>query len=307
MKDNKVNVENKVKSNDYIKGVLLTAVGGIGWGISGVCGQFLFMQYNMDASWLTSVRMLFSGLILLTMSIPKGPKAVFGVFRKKNDALWLFAFAIAGLLLCQYSFLAAVKYSNSGTATVLQSLNVVIMAVIVAAHSHTKMDLRQIISILLAVAGTYLVATNGDPGNLLVSARGSILGLLSAIGVVVYTLLSQRLIKSWGNIVIIGWGMLIGGVILSFYAKVWLIPSNFDMTVLIVVAIIVVIGTAIGFSLFLEGVKYIGPVKGTLIGCLEPATATVLSAALLGTKFGVMELAGFCAIIATVFISTLRK
>ena len=63
-----------------------------------------------------------------------------------------------------------------------------------------------------------------------------------------------------------------------------------------------VIGTAGGFSLFLEGVKYIGPVKGTLIGCLEPASATVLSALCLGTHFGAMELMGFCAIMATVFM-----
>lgn len=28
------------------------------------------------------------------------------------------------------------------------------------------------------------------------------------------------------------------------------------------------------FSVFLESVKYIGPVKSTLLGCLEPASAT---------------------------------
>lgn len=293
-----------MKNNKSMHGVLLTAAGGIGWGISGVCGQFLFMKYNMDTSWLTSVRMLFSGVILLGMSFPRGRKAVFGVFRSKAEIGWLVAFAVAGLLLCQYAFLAAVKYSNSGTATVLQSLNVVIMAAVVAAWLRIRMNIRQVISLILAIAGTYLVAANGDPGDLLVSARGLIFGLLSAFGVVSYTLLSRRLIRDWGNIVITGWGMLIGGIILSLSSKAWIAPANLDTTALIMIAVIVVIGTAGGFSLFLEGVKYIGPVKGTLIGCLEPATATVLSAVCLGTNFGMLELLGFCAIIATVFIAS---
>lgn len=287
----------------FMKGILLTAAGGIGWGISGVCGQYLFMEYNMDTSWLTSVRMLFSGLMLLAMSIPMGNKNLFGVFRNKKDLGRLLAFAIGGLLMCQYVFLAAVKYSNSGTATVLQSLNVVIMAIIVACYSHTSMNRRQIVAIVLAIIGTYLAATDGDPGRFMVSSKGLIFGLLSAVGVVSYTLLSQKLIRAWGNVLITGWGMLIGGIIISIATEAWIIPDNLDIKALVMIAVIVVVGTAGGYSLFLEGVKYIGPVKGTLIGCLEPATGTALSALCLGTHFGAMELVGFCAIIATVFIS----
>ena len=52
-----------------------------------------------------------------------------------------------------------------------------------------------------------------------------------------------------------------------------------------------------------EGVKLIGPVKATLIGCLEPASATALSALFLGTRFSLPELSGFCFIILTVFLS----
>ena len=101
--------------------------------------------------------------------------------------------------------------------------------------------------------------------------------------------------------------MLIGGIILSIASKAWIVPDNLDVKALVIIAVIVVIGTAGGFSLFLEGVKYIGPVKGTLIACLEPATATVLSALCLGTHFGAMELTGFCAIMATVFMSARKE
>ena len=45
----------------------MALVGGIGWGFSGACGQFLFTQYGMDPLWLSSVRMTGAGIILLVV------------------------------------------------------------------------------------------------------------------------------------------------------------------------------------------------------------------------------------------------
>ena len=85
--------------------------------------------------------------------------------------------------------------------------------------------------------------------------------------------------------------------------KVWRIPGNLDLFAVLIIAVIVLIGTAAGFSLFLQGIRYIGPEKATLIGCLEPASATFLSAVFLGTQFGPVEIMGFAAILGTVFLS----
>ena len=68
--------------------------------------------------------------------------------------------------------------------------------------------------------------------------------------------------------------MLIGGSVLFFLTRAWIFPTNLELPAWIIIAVIVIIGTAVGFSVFLESVKYIGPVKSTLLGCLEPALAT---------------------------------
>ncbi len=85
------------------------------------------------------------------------------------------------------------------------------------------------------------------------------------------------------------------------------LPDKPDLPAWIIIAVIVIIGTAVGFSVFLESVKYIGPVKSTLLGCLEPASATLLSALLLGTKFTAIELIGFVFVVGTVFLSVSTK
>ena len=292
-----------MKLKPYTKGLLLTAAGAVGWGISGVCSQSLFASYTLSSDWLTAVRMLLSGILLLLLSLSKEKSGIFNVWKSKADIGWLLAFAIIGLLMCQYTFLSAIEYSNSATATVLQSLNVVIMAVFVALRDRIPLTRRQITAILLAVVGTYLMATGGKLGGLVLSPAGLIFGLLSAVGVVTYTLLSQPIIQKWGNMPVTGWGMLIGGIVLGTAVQVWNIPAGLDLTAWLLIAVIVVVGTAGGFSLFLQGVKYIGPGKATLIGCLEPIAATVLSYLFLNTRFGAVELIGFAAVLTTVVLS----
>ncbi len=285
------------------KGIFFTVAGAMGWGISGVCSQYLFSNYGLDAGWLTAVRMLLSGLVLLLVAACSGGKSVFGIFRKGRDCLWLVAFALLGLLLCQYTYLAAIQHSNSATATVLQSLNVVMMALVMAVWHRTPLAPKQGVALGLAVAGTFLIATRGDFGRIALSGTGLVFGLLSAAGVVIYTLLSRPIIHRWGNALVTGWGMLLGGAVLGLFTQAWRLPEGLDGTAFFLIGVIVLVGTAGGFSFFLQGVKYIGPEKATLIGCVEPATATVLSALWLHTTFGLVELLGFVLILLTVFLS----
>ena len=265
------------------------------------------MEYDLDSGWLTAVRMVLSGIALLIIAIPGEGRGILRIWTSRCDIMWLLAFALLGLLMCQYTFLGAVKYSNSATATVLQSLNVIIMAVLVAARNRKRMSAAQTAAVFLALAGTYLIATGGNPGSMDLSAAGLIFGILAAVGVVTYTLLSRPIISTHSNLPVTGWGMLTGGAVLFRASVAWVIPEGLDLTAWGMIAIIVLIGTAGGFSAFLEGVRYIGPVKATLIGCLEPASATVLSSLFLGTRFMLAELIGFCTIILTVFLSVSGK
>ncbi len=47
------------------KGIIITLLGGTFWGISGTMGQFLFQTYHLNTMWLTTMRMIFAGIILL--------------------------------------------------------------------------------------------------------------------------------------------------------------------------------------------------------------------------------------------------
>ena len=52
------------------RGIVCTLVGGIGWGFSGACGQYLFTYQDVRPDWLTVVRMVIAGILLCVAFIP---------------------------------------------------------------------------------------------------------------------------------------------------------------------------------------------------------------------------------------------
>ncbi len=136
----------------------------------------------------------------------------------------------------------------------------------------------------------------------MISSQGLFWGLASAVALALYTMLPGNLISKYGSTVVVGFGMLIGGIFLFFLFGYWNYEITFDTAMILGVGAIVVIGTALAFTLYLQGVSDIGSVKASMIACVEPVSATVISALWLGTKFTVIDVAVLLAILAAVLL-----
>ena len=58
--------------------------------------------------------------------------------------------------------------------------------------------------------------------------------------------------------------------------------SVWDAGTLGALAGVIVVGTAMAFGLYLQGVSMIGPLKGSIMGSVEPVSAVVISVFWLG-------------------------
>ena len=286
-----------------IRGVIYTLVGGTCWGFSGACGQALFTQ-GVNSAWLTAVRMISAGIILLSISLIKDRKKTISIWKNRNDSIRLILFAILGLMLCQYTYLTAISHSNAAIATVLQYLGPVFIMIYVCIRNLKLPKIREVISILLAVLGTFLLATHGSIENMALTKEGLIWGISAAVGVMLYTLLPTGIISKWGSLVVTGYGMLIGGAFLGILIQVWNIEVSLDMKSILKVIAIVIVGTVIAFTLYLQGVSDIGAVKASLISSVEPISAVLFSVFWLGTSFVFIDLVGFICIMGTIFLLT---
>lgn len=248
------------------------------------------------------VRMITAGIVLITFLLVKREKGMREIWKNKRDVVNLLLFAIFGLLFCQYTYLTAIFYSNAGTATVLQYLNPVMIMLLVCIISKKIPNKTEIISIFLAVSGTFLIATHGNIHSLSISKEGLFWGLLSAVAAVSYSLLPGRIISKWGSLLITGYAMLIGGLSFAIISGQWKTKVVFDIGTVFGVIAISVIGTAVAFSLYLQGIQEIGPVKASMLASIEPVAATLFSFLWLHTPFTSIDILGFVFIMTTVFL-----
>lgn len=288
-------------------GIIACVIGAVTWGVNGVASQFLLSNYPVEPSWVASIRMTLAGLLLTLMVIPKKSHLIRQMLHDPISLRHLVIFAIFGLTLSQFAYLSAIKNSNAGTATVLQTLCVVFMSFYLAVRFRKKPTTREIISVFLAFGGVYLSATHGNPSTMVLSPLGLTWGLIGAVAGVAYPVLSQGLAAHWGALITNGLGMITGSIVLGLSTQVWTNWPVLDAMGWFAVAFIVIVGTAISFTAFVTGISEIGPMKATLIGTLEPVIASVASAIVLGTTFHPVELVGYACIIATVFIIILQK
>lgn len=119
-----------------------------------------------------------------------------------------------------------------------------------------------------------LLATHGSIKNLVITNAALFWGLLSAFAFAVYNVQPKKLLDEFGTLETTGWGMFVGGVVF--------------------------LGTIVAFSCYLHGISMLGPVQGSMLGCVEPLVATILSATVLGQAFGMIDVVGILCIVGAV-------
>lgn len=294
-----------MNTKDSVRGAVLTIIGGTLWGFSGTCGQFLMQTKGLTSNWLVPIRLLTAGLLLLLICYLKEGKKIFHIWKK--DALGILIFGSVGMSMCQYTYFTAIGASNAGTATVLQYIGPVLILIYISLRNMQLPRWNELVAIGLAVFGTFLLATHGDPKSMVLSEQALFWGLLSAVALAVYTVQPGKMLKEYGSAVVTAWGMLIGGILLCTIFRPWSIAVTVDTTVLMGMAVVVIVGTVIAFACYMEGIRLVGPKKGSLYASVEPVSATVFSVLWMHVSFGMMDFLGFLCIISTIYLLAVDK
>ena len=288
--------------NRNTRGIICTLLGGTFWGFSGACGEYLFRNYSVDSGWLTTVRMLGAGAVLTLIALFTKRESAVGVMKNRRDALQVVLFALLGLMFSQFTYLTSIDYSNAGTATVLQYLGPVLIMMLVCVRGKRLPNCREAVAVVLAVGGTFLLATHGNPKTMVLSKEALFWGLLSAVSLAFYTLLPAKIVPKWGSIPVTGWAMLLGGIAMALATQVWKTAPVLNAYGWLAVGGMLLMGTILAYTLYLQGVGDIGGVRASMLASVEPVSATMFSVFWLGTSFQWIDLLGFVCILTTVFL-----
>ncbi|ADK13728.1 DMT family transporter [Clostridium ljungdahlii] len=296
-----------LKNNSRMKGILLVVSASMLWGVSGPVAQYLFQKKDISPEWLVDIRLLLSGSLLLIFLYLKNGKKIFNIWKSKYGRRNIIFFSIIGLIGVQYGYFASIKYGNAATATILQYLSPVIIVCYVSFKSKELPTLRETLSILLALLGTFLLITRGNIHSLAISNLALFWGVLSAFAAAFYVVQPVYIIKRWGCDIVIGWGMLLGGIFFSFVHPFWRIQGEYSTDSILAITFVVVFGTLVSFYWYLDSTRYIKASETSLLSCLEPMSATTVSILWLHTPFGIFDIIGSILILSTVLILSYNK
>lgn len=290
---------------ERLKGIIFIVTGSMLWGATGPLMEWLLTHTPLTVSFMLTIRLSVAGILLLTYLLLTG-KDIFGIWQQKLWSRQLIIFGIAGMLGVQFAFVAAINASNAVLATLLQFLAPIFVVAYVSLSLKKWPPKYQVLGIIGTLIGLFLLLTNASFDALLVSNKALLWGVAVGLTFAFYTLYPARLMKEWNVLLVVGWGMLIGGGTLGIIGRVW--QSNLwlvfiDMKIIGLMLALIFFGT-VAFVLFLSSMRYITAVETSVLSSIEPLTAMAISVIVFGSTLGFWQLVGvFVMLVCVTWLS----
>ena len=291
-----------MQTQKKLHGMLLASLASSLWAISGISGEILFKKFNFSSDWLVSTRTLISGILLFLIVIFIEKKSVLRPLKNKRDCAGIILFGTAGMYLVQYTYFKTIELSNVSFATILQFTAPFFIFIYESIKNKKIPAVSTVILLFMTILGVVFIATKGNFSNLLISLEALLLGVISAIMIAFYSTYPKKLLKKYGSITVVGWGMIIGSIISNVIHPIWKIEGNVNAKSMIQVIIVVILGTSIAYLIYIASLNYISSSLAGILTAFEPVLAAILSVAIFGLKFSFIEIVGFLLVFVSIFI-----
>ena len=278
-------------------GYLYVSLAAVLWAAAGTAAKFLFNR-GITPYQLIQLRvtLAFCGLLLWL------------AWRKRQllkiDARDLLYFGLLGILgigAAQFFYLFAISKIKVAAAILLHYTGPVFVACYAVVFRRQKLTARSMTALLGTVAGCFMVVGAYNLDLLSLNRSGIVGGLLAAMAFATYTLFSEYGMRKYNPWTVLLYGLLFATLawnvlyspleaVLQFYA-----PAEW-----IWIAFIAVCGTILPFGLYFEGIKRIRSTHASITATLEPITAGVISALLLGELLSPLQILGGLLVIASI-------
>ncbi len=284
------------------RGLSYLIVAGVAWGTAGAAGSLAYRASDIGPVALSFWRCA-AGLVLLAAARLLRPRARAADTQPLRRRVLRAGATGVGLAVFQTAYFAAVAATGLAVATVVTlGAGPVLIALGSRLTLGERLGRGGIVAVGGALAGLGVLILGG--GGATVRPWGVLLGLLSAAGCCVMTLLTRR----WGRD---------GGVdaastsvatfavtslcLLPFALAEGLVPHTAEPGRLLwLVAYIAAVPTALAYALYFAAAAVVRPATVSVIMLLEPVSAAVLAVVLLGERLTASTLTGTVLLLASV-------
>ena len=113
---------------------------------------------------------------------------------------------------------------------------------------------KELFAVCLVLLGVFFVATHGNVSGLVISHNAFVWGVIGSVSMLLYSMLPGNLLNAYGAGNVVGWAMLLNGIVLTFVVQPWKLSISLNEMTAIVLVFMVLFGTIVAFTLYLTGV-----------------------------------------------------
>jgi DME family drug/metabolite transporter len=286
-------------------GLLCLVVSGVLWGTGGLTGTLLARTAGLSPLSVAACRLVAGGGLIVVFHTVSGRRWPAG------RAAWI-RIAITGLLaaLFQACYFTAVHLTSVSLATLVTIGGTpVIVQVAERVLGRRVFDRATIITTGLALTGLALLVglpSGRYPETTVLASTG--MAVLAAGGFAAFTLVGSSPVPGLDDLSVTGFGFTIGGALLMPLAGavggLGFRPSTAAAGLLLALA---TGPTAVAYTLYFRGLRTEPASNAALLSLLEPLTATVLAALVLGDRLGASGIAGAVILGVAVIRATVSR
>lgn len=277
------------------------------WGGTFIAGRLL--AGSVEPASAAFLRFLIASVAMLILTRLVEKKLILPA---KKMWLPLILLGLTGVFAYNVFFFSGLQHISAGRASLIISCTPLVITIFAAIFLGERLTSLKAFGVLLSLCGAITVISNGHPGSLLSGGFGT--GEQALIGCVLswsaYSLIGRSVLVSLSPLSAVCYSSMIGTLLLSVPAAGEGLFGRLSTITFLdwaSLAYLGIFGTAVGFSLYYQGIKKIGASRAGIFINLVPLFSILLSWLILGESVKLTVLAGGMLVLTGVTLTNLRK
>lgn len=287
-----------------VKGYLCVVCAAVLWASSGVAGKFLF-NGGVTPFELVQIRVTVS-TILLAMIFSLHDRTLFRI-RAKDLAYFILLGGVA-MALVQITYFYAVSKIQVAAAILLQYMAPILVAFYAICFWKERLTPTKFLSLLLSLAGCYLVVGGYQFDLLKMNWVGIVSALTSAVCFAAYTLLGEKGMHRYTPWTVLFYAFFFAALSWHlFYPPFHYLRAGYSLVQWGWMLYISVMGTVLPFALFFMGVNAIRSTRASITATLEPISAGLFAYLFLGEGLAPLQIAGGILVVGAIVLLQVKQ
>ena len=294
----------------HFSAVLLVLLAGTMWAASGTAAQHFYTQSVHIPIELTQVRLFLSSALFFLLAWWSGGlrRGVRSLRRSPRLLVHLSIHGILGIMIVQFSYFMGIAEGDAAATTVIGYTSPAMMILYLAVRWRRLPSAAETGTVVVAVAGVFLLVTGGDGGRLSVPMACIVWSLISGATFTFAMIYPVHLLRLFDRFFLLAVCMLIGGIALLPMTQVIVdVGSFFTAETWLDLLVIIGLGTIVAFFAFNLGLRWLSPEETAITATIEPVASVLFAWLIFDTHFAALQIVGVVLVIAAILTPNLLR